>query len=167
MKVYFAKYIPETGNISVGDKIRSEGISKRAVTVIEINDEEGYYLTDELDLADPLGGWYYSVDKDKAVKLSNSLFLCYTDIQVGDTFFDQVDRKWENVESNWVEAAKDWNNVKPSFHPRESWCYKVIGKISPNATWVKEGDEFREDEIKLFQKRGRKYLIKGPCKHFH
>jgi hypothetical protein len=53
-----------------------------------------------------------------------------------------------------------------------------IGQISPEAKWVKEGDEFVEDEIFL-SKYGsnwdnkkplsQKYtaFIKGSCGHFH
>lgn len=58
-----------------------------------------------------------------------------------------------------------------------------IGLISPDATWVKEGDEFDEDEVEEWQYTEKgwylplflssvrglaiRYKIKGPCGHFH
>lgn len=71
------------------------------------------------------------------------------------------------------------------------FCFKVIGLISPEATWVKKGNEFDEGEIELeyhisapppnidYRVRksyyntvtdNKKYVIvkiKGPCGHFH
>lgn len=47
---------------------------------------------------------------------------------------------------------------------------KVIGEISPDAVWVKEGDEFNyplECTHPLPLKDGRYCMIKGPCGHFH
>lgn len=62
---------------------------------------------------------------------------------------------------------------------------KVIGPMSPNATWVKEKDEFESGDIYTdglgfiwwFDYKGEKssepngyykYLrVKGPCGHFH
>jgi hypothetical protein len=65
------------------------------------------------------------------------LFLCSRDIQVGDkvTFND----------GTTSEVPKDY----PLYILREgSACTKVIGEISSNASWVKEGDEFDEEDIK-------------------
>lgn len=66
--------------------------------------------------------------------------------------------------------------------------YKVMGPISPAATWVKEGDEFEENELAVLEWGGssvRKHInmvdfselevgdkypkifIKGPCGHLH
>lgn len=54
-----------------------------------------------------------------------------------------------------------------------------IGQVSLDATWVKEGDEFKgegidfviavsdEDYNKPPEKQKIFYLIKGPCGHFH
>lgn len=46
----------------------------------------------------------------------------------------------------------------------------VIGEISPEASYVKEGDEFEESSIR-YGVEGDKWsdaiYIKGPCGHFH
>lgn len=51
-------------------------------------------------------------------------------------------------------------------------CFKVIGEISPEATYVKEGAEFDKDEIDSTWYSStdcsqRICKIKGPCGHFH
>jgi len=57
--------------------------------------------------------------------------------------------------------------------------FKVIGKVSKEALWVKDGDEFDDDELiangygvnwnKDGDRNGFLYTlkIKGPCGHFH
>ena len=46
-----------------------------------------------------------------------------------------------------IDPDKEWTNCK--FWRPLSECFKVMGLISPEATWVKEGDEFEEDQIKI------------------
>lgn len=119
-------------------------------------------------------------DWNKKVKL----FLCSRDIQAGDTFFDNVGRKWENAEECYAKVAREANEKNFEYG---KGSYKIIGEISPNAIWVKEGDEFDEEEINKMADlsstfhdnfepwiEGRENLgykcvvfIKGPCGHFH
>lgn len=117
---YFAKYLPVEGEIKEGDMFSVNGF---------------------------VGPTILKADKDipitagvgiKKVKL----FLCSRDIQVGDTVIDQVGRKWENMEECFVITSRGWNEL----HPKQP-CYKVIGEISQEATWVKEGDEFDGYEV--------------------
>lgn len=99
------------------------------------------------------------------------LFLCSGDI------------KPEDFASRESRVHVSFNNPEPPF--------KIIGEISPDARWVKEGDEFlgpeagekcevlplhRHDvvteEMIFVDKYGEQvetpiYLIKGPCGHFH
>lgn len=113
------------------------------------------------------------VNKDNIEKVK--LFLCSRDIQVGDKVIDSID-------------GKEYE-VKSGFLPPE--MVKAIGEISPEAKWVKEGDEFlgpeagvkcevfpihdhddETEEMIFTDKYGKKvdtpiYLIKGPCGHFH
>lgn len=89
------------------------------------------------------------------------LFLCSRDIQEGDNY------QWQDGDGNIGHGIKI-TIVSPD-------AYKVIGPISPEATWVKEGDEFEEDRIKRFDLEALKrkvnlergIRIKGPCGHFH
>jgi len=60
------------------------------------------------------------------------LFLCSRDIQVGDKVLDEEF-------CDWIVEENDLKNL--------SLLTKVIGEISKDAIWVKEGDEFNEDEI--------------------
>lgn len=71
------------------------------------------------------------VEGDKLAKL----FLISTDIKVGDKF-----------QSFSGMCELEWDG-KFQLHPED---YKVIGEISPEAlSYVKEGDEFDEDDWKL------------------
>lgn len=65
------------------------------------------------------------------------LFLCSRDIQVGDKFFHPHDFTNAFIAR---EDTIDWHSAIGTF--------KAIGEISPEATWVKEGDEFDEEEVR-------------------
>jgi hypothetical protein len=111
------------------------------------------------------------------------LFLCSRDIQVGDKCVGFTGGEWFDVTVSDPTKLID--------------TYKVIGEISPEATWVKEGDEFDEDEwrerywdtevnrflnwkvetvddentniVNALKEGILKKLVelKGPCGHFH
>jgi hypothetical protein len=105
------------------------------------------------------------------------LFLCSRYMQIGDEVFDI--RTGQLVEVNnacGIELYKD----KPN-----GFQYKVIGEISTEAKWVKDGDIFDADELAIQAlapgnfhilttvlsvektEPNLTYLIKGPCGHFH
>lgn len=70
--------------------------------------------------------------RDKKVKL----FLCSRDITVDDfgtTYHSSEDTLIATENTHW--RIKDFG------------YYKIIGEISPDVTWVKEGAEFSEDEV--------------------
>lgn len=73
-------------------------------------------------------------DKSYLNQQKVKLFLCSRDIQVGDTVHYPL--------NNYIPVQ--WLGGNLTGHE-----FKVIGEISPNAIWVKEGDEFDEDQIKL------------------
>jgi len=99
------------------------------------------------------------------------LFFCSRDTQVGDK------------DVHWDEATTDIVDKLDVKLGKEAGAFKVIGEISPEATWVKEGDEFNENEIQRYAKlehgiapwiKDREKVgyecivqIKGPCGHFH
>jgi hypothetical protein len=165
-KPYFAKYLPkgELKSVREGDMIQdSSGKIRPALRDGREND----------------------VTNVKPVKL----FLCSRDIQVGDSVFcpdgNNPTKEWTVIES--VGDATASNQI--SIHLIPKGAYKVIGEISPDATWVKEGDEFSEyrwiwepgedmDTEYLTDERKaklpaniRKYIniiaVMGPCGHFH
>lgn len=156
MKKYFAKYLPVEGEINKGDKVLDT-----------LNEQYDTWLDD--DKCDEYGHY-------KKVKL----FLCSRDIQVGDTVkchstkdehkngvYDCEVRVVDISEEHTVRVTMEgWEEDLPI--PR-NYLLKVIGEISPEATWVKEGDEFDETEIKIFRLPWDKVSVRilGPCKHFH
>lgn len=97
------------------------------------------------------------------------LFLCSRDIQVRD--------KLQTISG--VKTQVEYPSQLENF-PYDK-LFKVIGEISPEATWVKEGNEFDEDDWQfvVYEIDARIELpkypiprfanleIKGPCGHFH
>lgn len=112
MKTYFAKYLPVEGEIKEGDRYRYKGYPMTPLI-------EGRGNRNVQMIGKPL----------EKVKL----FLCSEDIQVGDNV---IDPGTKNLSSETVLDKEDLeflNSVR---------AFKVIGEISPEAVWVKEGDEF-------------------------
>lgn len=152
MKKYFAKWLPVEGEIKEGDKVRHNG---KIVTALKKEGEGDTWKTD--------GFPTYGSNLQKV-----KLFLCSRDIQVGDTYFWEGN-KYICDSTIHLGALMAIENV----HPLDR--YKVIGEISPEATWVTEGMEFDENEVEIttpFSVLLEKYLpirvkILGPCKHFH
>lgn len=99
------------------------------------------------------------------------LFLCSRDIQVGDNY--QSPKRFGSKE--YIDAYCDGD-----FFPRS---FKVLGEISTEATWVKEGDDFDENQVRGWNTIDANIIheedfhcktewinyvqIKGPCGHFH
>lgn len=78
------------------------------------------------------------VDFEQEVKL----FLCSRDIQIGDTAYN--DKFYSYPDGQLI----DTNSKVMDHGMMEIDSYKVIGEVSSEAIWVKEGDEFEESEIK-------------------
>lgn len=64
------------------------------------------------------------------------LFLCSTDIHVDDDIYDNV--------AGLKGPYKATENSGKAYE-----CFKIIGEISPAATWIKEGDEFDGKDVKV------------------
>ena len=123
----------------------------------------------------------------KAKLIDGKLMLISTDIQVGDkvrsfNYPEQEEREVLNLRtSKKLVGAKDHSEIyhlADIQYPNEvntsavTGFFKVIGEISPDATWVKEGDEFDESDIDHggWVDEDLKTIlikIKGPCGHFH
>jgi hypothetical protein len=154
-KKYFAKWLPEKGEIKQFDKVIIDG---------KIDVVEQYPFTD------PYGDGYDIVLAEAGTQMAKNcnkvkLSLCSRDIQVGDRiYYDGM--YWDNASKSMIESA-----------PFET--VKVIGEISPDATWVKEGDEFDEEDWELWIHALRlektrlntvspiHVKVKGPCGRFH
>jgi len=77
-------------------------------------------------------------------------YVCSRDIQVGDTF-------WANESfrkcSDKKEGDYPYKDETDQWHSKH-W-FRVVGEISPAATWVKEGNEFDSSQIEM----GGGYII--------
>ena len=125
-KKYFAKYLPVEGEIKEGDYWIGDGISiPKQATRLEEKASEAVQKA---------FGIKYRKDflKLKNAKKVN-LFLCSRDIKHGDKYHDYAGAPVFTHDEDDPMLDKD--------------CFKIIGEISPNATWVKEGDEFDEEDI--------------------
>lgn len=200
MKQYFAKYLPVEGEIKKGTRYRigkSLGLGAYG---------EGYIGTAAIDFTP-------NAQRDQQANIVK-LFLCSRDIQVGDEVYaepqaidnyskglrlqvnDILDHVYLDDLSKKVYKIPILEYISNPSHPQtvgmtREWVmgnlWKVIGEISPEATWIKEGDEFDENEIEAFYYDTRfgtqvgsvkrlgnmnrfveiKYRIKGPCGRFH
>lgn len=161
-KQYFAKYLPVKGEIKLNDSFFENG------KLVE-------NWQNEADLS--------YINEKSYIKLAK-LFLSSRDIQVGDnvkTLDSLKDYVVSSIEENrgnnpdekklLKEGVKYWFTFETGGLGTNKNTFKVIGEISPNATWVKEGDEFDENEIGFYWGAGEDslgyFLIKDPCGHFH
>lgn len=108
------------------------------------------------------------MSKYKAELIDDKMMLISSDIQVGEKYFTEDGTLCERYASEPTEGS-----------------YKVIGKISPDATWVKRGDEFdeyyeatfymgiseagwdREQPWEPIKEKKKFCMVKGPCGRFH
>jgi len=81
------------------------------------------------------------------------LFLCSKDIKIGDKV-------------KLLEGSNNDYDIKFEDEIGNDLWFKVIGELSPDAIWVKEGDEFNEEEWSLFgYKQGMIFpdgILKNP-----
>ena len=118
-KLYFAKYLPVEGEIKENDTFLEHGISYR---LLSKRKDDWVICTRNLEKQ------FADVCKDPK---KSKLFLCSRDIQVGDKVIDSTDGKEYEVKEGLLSPE----------------MVKVIGEISPDATWVKEGDEFDKEQL--------------------
>ncbi len=161
MKNYFCKYLPVEGEIKDGGK----------------------YWNRQWQKADDVVGDIHVKVLQNGNFQPAKLFLCSRDIQVGDkvTVEGFHSEAWFSIVAT-LSYITESNQVCLEEALKRS-SYKVIGEISPEATWVKEGDEFEEKQLEIWANNGEYKLkslsdyrdhkkieitIKCPtCAHFH
>lgn len=138
---YFAKWLPVDGEIRSGDHFWD----------IYPNGYKDLSLLaggDNSPLKQPPGRNYQKVQ----------LFLCSRDIHEGDRMECHVEIGEpphtiargicvRYISENHTYTFKDDRPEYGNSNVGASYCYKVIGPISPNATWVVEGMELTDDDI--------------------
>lgn len=188
MKPYFVKYLPVEGEIEEGDWVlaSNEKIGTRLAQAISIHGNVHKYDFVDEDLKKDV---YYEEFQfwNKGYSKKVKLFLCSRDIEVDDKLKFKLDKnaKWMDVtlkevyELNGIQVPiVKYEGQTTIVHTTFDDCLiKVIGEISLEATWVKEGDEFGEDEVRILGYYNSpwdlagftvsKVKIKGPCGHFH
>lgn len=144
MKKYFSKYLPVLGEIKEGDIFEVEkGTYSKLISMINNTCKclciHGFKVGQEYTC--------HAVNLQKKFKL----FLCSRDIQIGDKvqryFKDKLCNPTEVLDMQGDKIKMDGGSFT-SIWDDKSLFFKVIGEISREATWIKEGDEFDEDEIK-------------------
>jgi hypothetical protein len=128
MKKYIVKYIPVDDEIKSGDKYLHKN---------------GHVQTTSKNL--PLTTLKYINENCKKVEL----FLCSRDIQVGDEIVPILN--WETpLVCDPIKVYKE-GDKGPIGEPYQIWnerlgfsYMKILGRLSPHATWVKENDEIDE-----------------------
>ena len=123
MEKYFAKHLPVEGGILPNEDF----VHKLMPGVLHTNKD----LT-------PINHQDYQKVK---------LFLCSRDIQVGDRF--RFQGTVANLSQEYLAISNDEesDDYKINIGVTGRYDFKVIGEISPDAKWVKEGMEFNEEEV--------------------
>lgn len=110
-------------------------------------------------------------DKARNVKFPDKEFVI---TEILDAPNNDISRAWSfPTEGKIVYSDLEDNKNGFYWRPIEE-VFKVIGPISPDATWVKEGDNFDENqleipngEVPIFKGIPNCIKIKGPCGHYH
>lgn len=128
---YFTKYLPVEGEIEEGDFL------------IEINTKVPLtYIKEDMFKNDGGNELILPNWKERFKFQKQKLVLCSRDIQVGDSVFTD-DPFWpQNITFTYEQVNKEMNE------PDKSRTFKVIGEVSPNAIWVKEGMEFSDEDVR-------------------
>jgi hypothetical protein len=144
MKLYFCKYLP------INDEIKEVNGTK----IINLNNNKVFtYLSNSWRSSSHATSIEKSYLNSGAYKLLK-LFLCSRNIQIGDKL-----KRWDGDSEELIElefSNHTWLKMYPEktkedyieyLKKANTNCFKVIGEISPDATWIKENDEFDLEEL--------------------
>lgn len=139
MKKYFIKYLPVEGEIKHGDLVY-DTVNPNFRIELFVCRIDGDVLYDER-------GFVRNKEHCKPVKL----FVCCQDIKIGQLFYHSSDLLTSILvtDTNIDHLRSRIEHEKETRNNKIDYFFTVMGQISPEAIWVKEGDEFEEDEIKL------------------
>jgi|ERR1044072_1937926 hypothetical protein len=174
MKKYFAKFLPIKGKIKEHTyAILDLGFNNSSI--VRVMSTKKHYSNVSADG----NSWDTMTGRLTPVKL----FLCSRDITFGrgiyslnelQTEFGSMSKDKTSGRINLFLASDP--DMKYVASPLESQCIKVIGEISSNAVWVKDGNEFDREELFVqghgvnwsTANTGLKFKVKCPtCNTFH
>jgi hypothetical protein len=159
---YFAKYLTVKGEIKKGES----------------------YLTEDVIIKESIVDWTLA-DMGAMHVQKVRLFICTKDVRLGDvvqrdtrsdTFKDEGPvYHVEYKESHFLSEDKDIYYVSTKIGGMfiiEGEAIRVIGRISPGAAWVNEGDEFEEEDCSFVWSASEDskgwFEVRCPtCKIFH
>lgn len=189
-KPYFTKLMPVEGEIKSDDSFSF---------ISPLRDVHIAGVVTDSQIVNKAGNITFT---NKSVLTKVKLFLCSRDIKVGDKAATIHDPRmyWDVLADgdtvSTVTTYRGYWRVNLDYAVigmdaqwiRKEDVFKIIGEISPEATWVKEGDEFDDKEVMFyvpskfgFAAQFGYNLIKefnlppaeifckleGPCGHFH
>jgi hypothetical protein len=77
------------------------------------------------------------------------LYILTHEIDVGDEYL--VEDISGNI-SSWTCIRKEQDKIYYGDITYDTQGFKIIGEVSPNATWVRAGDRFNEDQLNFLYK---------------
>lgn len=144
MSTYFAKFLPVEGEIKEGDYCYDKyfGFGKAIM-----DGELCFHIPREGNI----GSITTPISRNLDDKRPYKLFLCSRDIQSGDKAYQEFGDKTISEEYDFPKVFDNWTwaykNSVPNHTVHIDNLFKVIGEISKDAIWVKEGDELNEEQI--------------------
>lgn len=140
-KPYFAKLLPVLGPVKSGD------LFTHASKIYEcIGTDDGRVWA---NLGESAADTQLAADPGDCQKVA--IYLCSWDVKVGDKFTQiGIDARYPDARFTCVGHSKDGDlidNEGRKFAP--ATVYKIIGLISPEATWVEKGMKFDEQQIRV------------------
>jgi hypothetical protein len=161
MKLYFASYLGVHGEIKEGDLfLRDSKPSIHQFLGIKSGNLGKYKIIQGYTGEEGKKYEGHIVNHINCPKVK--LYICSRDIKAGDSVRFRLAANAVEKELKCVDDFMDVNihgddmktvvledgDFKVYTTPdRTNQCYKIIGLVSPNAIWVKHGDEFDKEEL--------------------
>lgn len=129
MNKYFVKYLPVYEELISGDSVKFNLGSDVIHHNVIITDTSIYTSDNKLLF-------------DKAGTIKVKPFICSRDIKINEPFY------WRGQLAGnlWT---KEYQQDKETNEEFAKVVFKVIGQLSKDAIWVREWDEFKEEDIQL------------------
>lgn len=147
MSNLFIKFLPVEGEIKEGDTYTKSGDPT-------VHTSKMTYMTDSVGVKTPLlDHTLWSMTLQKTLP-----HLCSRDIQVGDKVWGST-TDGSGYKEHYITS--DQREVDLAI---ASGDFKSLGIISPDATWVYDGMEVREEDVRMVMEGLEKTLL--PWNHF-
>lgn len=185
MKLYFAWYIPVDGEITWE-------MGEIPLFYYDLNNK-GYLCTGKrmpnLQVKCTLNNGHVFYEGHARFKQAK-LYICSRNITTGDKVkfrlaAGAIEKELQCIDAYMDDKIDGGKSLTVVLEDGEykiyttpdttNQCYKVLGSVSENATWVTDGMQFDREDL-LAQGVGvnwcdsntnLKFKIKGPCGHFH